>query len=580
MAKYNTKREIPLKDQKAGVQETITHQGGKGLTQRPEAELIGILATGMGNNFYEKETEREKRFKEVLGKVAKVNKLFAAKALIYARTIFGQRSVTHFGAVELIPFLQGDQLAKKFFTKRDKKAERGGIIWRLDDMAEILAAYFAKNGNEASVPNSIKKGFKDALEHADTYELAKYQMKNRGVSLVDIVNLVRPVPSKRNGTITITEVDYQKAIAGTKFDPKSPKYKPEYANIPVRTAEGTTIPALHALVLGLLKQFNTVEDKNTESGKVVAEKVKSGQLTKEEAAAELNEAKTENYKELIENKKIGYLALLRNVRNILKTDDSDLLDKACALLIEKEFIRKSLVWPHQIDLALEVMTLEFSGSKLTKVAKALGTAYELSIPNLEHLLPEGRTAVVFDTSGSMEGGYGSGIVIDEKKKLTINKKPADKAALIAATFAKGVGGEVFHFGSSAEQITGWNPTDSVNTLKQKFMSYNGRCGHGTDFGACFKLFERMGKQYDRVIIISDEQDGYGNVESNYKGYCQKFGTPYVYIINVCGYSPTAPIKSGDRVFRLYGYSADIYEKIPRLEMNVNEVIDAINRIEI
>ena len=92
MAKYNTKTE-PI------VQKTTTHQGGTGLTQRPESELIGILATGMGNNFYEKETEREKRFKEVLGKVAKKNPLFAAKALIYARTVFGQRSVTHFGAV-------------------------------------------------------------------------------------------------------------------------------------------------------------------------------------------------------------------------------------------------------------------------------------------------------------------------------------------------------------------------------------------------------------------------------------------------------------------------------------------------
>lgn len=579
MAKYNTKREFSLNDQKAGVKETVTHQGGKGLTQRPEAELIGILATGMGNNFYEKETEREKRFREVLGKVAKANKEFAAKALIYARTIFGQRSVTHFGAVEMLPYLQGDQLAKRFFTKRDKKAERGGIIWRLDDMAEILAAYFAKNGVDAPVPNSIRKGFKDALEHADTYELAKYQMKNRGVSLVDIVNLVRPVPSKKNGTITLSEADYQKAIAGTKFDPKSPKYKAEYANIPVRTAEGTTIPALHALVLGLLKQFNTVEDKNTEAGKVVAEKVKSGQLTKEEAAAELNEAKSENYKELIETKKIGYLALLRNVRNILKTNDTELLDKACELLVEQEFIRKSLVWPHQIDLALEVMTLEFNGRQLQKVTQALGVAYERSIPNLANLLPEGKTAVVFDTSGSMDGAYGN-IVIDAKAKTVINKKPAEKAALIAATFAKGVAGDVYHFASGAEQITGWNPNDSVNTLKQKFMSYNGRQGHGTDFGACFKLFERSGKQYDRVIIISDEQDGYGNVESNYKGYCQRFGTPYVYIINVCGYAPTSPIKSGDRVFRLYGYSADIYEKIPRLELNINELIDAINKIEI
>ena len=39
-------------------------------------------------------------------------------------------------------------------------------------------------------------------------------------------------------------------------------------------------------------------------------------------------------------------------------------------------------------------------------------------------------------------------------------------------------------------------------------------------------------------------------------------------------------KAGNKVFRLFGYSADIYEKIPRLEMNINEVIDAINKIEI
>jgi hypothetical protein len=177
----------------------------------------------------------------------------------------------------------------------------------------------------------------------------------------------------------------------------------------------------------------------------------------------------------------------------------------------------------------------------------------------------------------MDGAYGN-IYLD--KKTTINKKPADKAALVAATFAKGVYGEVYHFGSSAAQITGWNPNDSINSLKREFMSHNGECGHGTDFGSCFELFERMNKQYDRIIIISDEQDGYGNVESNFKGYCHKFGTPYVYIINVCGYGPTAPIKGGDRVFRLFGYNQDLYDKIKQVEIDPEVIIEAINKIEI
>lgn len=566
MAKYNTKREISIADQKSGVEKTTTHQGGQGYTQRPEAELIGILATGMGNNFYEKETEREKRFRDVLDKVAKVNKLFAAKALIYARTIFGQRSVTHFGAVEMIPHLQGDPLAKKFFTKRDKKAERGGIIWRLDDMAEILAAYFAKNGQEASLPNSLKKGFKDALEHADTYELAKYQMKNRGVSLVDIVNLVHPVETPKNGFIYVSEADYLKATAGTKFVGK------EYQ----KNEKGEVqVPALRALVLGILKQFNTVEDKNTEAGKVVAEKVKSGEITQEQAAAQLNEAKTENYKELIETKKIGYLALLRNIRNILKTNDTVLLDKACELLVDQNFIRKSLVWPHQIDLALEVMLIEFNGRQLQKIAAALDEAYEKSIPNLSQLLPEGKTAVVFDTSGSMEGGWGGGIKIDGKPS---NSRPVDKAALIAATFAKGTGGDVYHFGSSCSVIKGWNPNDSINTLKKSFARHIGENGHGTFYASILPELERVGGGYDRILIITDEQ-GADSFEDTYKRYSGKYGTPYVYFINIVGYGPTMA-KAGNKVFRLFGYSADIYEKIPRLEMNINEVIDAINKIEI
>jgi 60 kDa SS-A/Ro ribonucleoprotein len=562
MAKYNTKVE-------PAVKRTVTHQGGTGFTQKPENELIGILATGMGNNYYESEGEREKRFKEVIAKVAKVNKLFAAKALVYARSVFGQRSVSHFGAVELLPFLQGDSLGKRFFSKRNRKENRGGVIYRLDDMTEILGAYFQKNGAEASIPNSIKKGFREAIEDADAYELAKYQMKGRNVSLIDIVNLVHPHETEKNGYIDVPDVEYHKAVKGTKFE-----------------VEGTTpaengmtrIPALRALVLGLLKQHNTVEDKNTETGKEVAEKVKSGVISKEEAAVELNEKKTENFSELIKSKKIGYLALLRNLRNILKTGDGELLDSACELLIEPKFIKKSLVWPHQIDLALEVMLLEFSGRQLAKVADALGTAYERSIPNLENLLPEGKTAVVFDTSASMQGGWKN--VTLPGNKTSRNAKPVEKAALIAATFAKGVYGDVYHFANYAQKITGWNPTDSVNSLKKKFEGYIGRVGHGTQFGSCFDLFVKQNTQYDRVIIISDEQDGYGEVERAYKTYCNKFGTPYVYIINVCGYENTAPVKSGQKVFRLYGYTQDIYEKIPRLELNMNEVIDAINAIEI
>lgn len=564
MAKYNVKRES-----KSEVQVTTTLQGGTGYTQKSEKELVGILASGLQNTYYEKESEREKRFKEVFSKVAEKNSLFAAKALIYARTIFGQRSVTHYGAVEIIPFLSGSEIAKRFFSKRDRKVNKGGIIYRLDDMAEILACYQAKNGIDAPIPNAIKKGFKEAIENSDAYSIAKYQMKSRGVSLVDIVNLVHPLATKINGTVTVSEDEYQKAIKGTKFSVGHKNYKPEYANIAIHGETGVVIPTLHALVLGILKQFNTVEDKNTDAGKTVAAKVKAGTITKEQAAVELNEAKTENYAELIKTKKIGYLALLRNVRNILKTNDTALLDMACEQLVDEQFIKKSLVWPHHIDLALEVMLLEFNGRQLATVAKALNEAYEKSIPNLAELFNEGRTAVVLDVSGSMSSS------IQIAKGKFGSKSALEKGALVAATLAKGIGAEMFVFASDAAKVH-YNPLDSVNTLKNSVM-HGTHVGGGTYWGNIFPLLSREGK-FDRVFIISDEQ-GADQVETTYKAYCQKYGTPNVFVINICGYAPTM-IKENTRVHRIYGYTADIYETAKRVEIDLEAVITEIEKIQI
>jgi hypothetical protein len=560
MSKYNVKRE-PV------VKETATHEGGQGFTQRPEAELVGILSTGIQNTFYEKESERETRLKALVDKLSKTNKLFVAKALVYARSVFGQRTVTHLGAVDLLPHLSGDELGKRFFTKRDRKANRGGIVYRLDDMAEILACYMAKNKikdeDKWTMPRAMKLGFKAAIEDADTYELAKYQLKGNAVSLVDIVNLVHPVPSKRNGTIKVSLDEFKKAVAGTKFEK-------EYDFSQLKADETVMeIPALRALVLGILKQFNTVEDKNTEAGQEVAELVKSGEVTKEEAEKLLVEKKTENYEELIKTKKIGYLALLRNLRNIIKTDNSELLDKACELLVNKDFIRKSLVWPHQIDLCNEVLQSEFRPTQLGKVLIALNTAYERSIPNLKELMPERKTAVVYDSSGSMS----TQISLEEHKRGIASA--LDKAALIGATFAKGLNADVYTFANSCRMCT-FNPTDSVNTIKKSILS--SAMHGGTVWGTIFPELLRQGG-YERIIIISDEQS-HDNALNSYKEYCNKYGTPYLYIVNICGYGPTVNIKENDKTYRLFGYTQDIYMKATTAEINIDQVIEQINKIEI
>jgi hypothetical protein len=373
----------------------------------------------------------------------------------------------------------------------------------------------------------MKKGFKYALEAADSYELAKYQAKSKGISLVDVVNLVHPKPSE--------------------------EMKETFAK----------------LMKGELKQFDTVENKNTEAGKLVADKVKSGEITKAEADGMLKDAKEDNYKELIETKKIGYLALLRNLRNILKnSNDISLIDNTCNLLTDQKFIKKSLVFPHQIDLALEVLLDEFPTSNvgMRKMITALDKAYELSIPNLTELFTYGRTAVVFDSSASMtsEPTYLSGGTGRKASK----SKAMDKATLIAATLAKGIGADVYHFASYCENVN-FNPLDSIHTIKKTFMGVTGRVGHGTDFNSIFGMIK---DKYDRVFVISDMQ-GASNLErSSYKN-------SHIYSIQLNGYGTTM-FKPGSKVYSIYGYGSDIYELVKKVEINPNILIDEINKIKI
>jgi hypothetical protein len=520
MAKYNTKVSKP--------QNVVENkQGGTGLQFKPEMELVGLLASGLEGHFYEKENERETRLIQVIKEVGKKDPELVAKALVYARTIMGQRSVTHVGSVAALSVLSGNPLGTRFFTKRERKANKGGIIFRLDDMLEIISYYFLRNPGKP-LPNSIKRGFKSALETADAYELAKYQGKGKSVSLVDVVNLVHPKPSEK-----MQETFKQ-------------------------------------LMKGELKQFNTAEDKQTKAGQEVAEKVKSGSITKAEAEVELKEAKAENWKDLINDGTIGYLALLRNLRNIVEQTSDAVFKSAMILLTDEKRVRKSLVFPHQIDIAFEVLLSEgnfTNSSRKNDVLKAVNEAYELAIPNLTELFTYGRSAVVIDTSGSMTTNVNMGT-------KRINSRAVDKAALIGATFAKGIGADMYHFSDQCAQLT-YNPLDTVNTIKNVVV--NRRFGGGTSFNT---IFSTLKGKYDRVFVISDMQGGDSILGgSSYQAYVNKNGQPFVYSVNLCGYSTTM-FKQNQKLINLFGYSSDIYEMVKQAEINPEQILKEIRKIEI
>lgn len=73
------------------------------------------------------------------------------------------------------------------------------ILYRLDEVTTVIA--YLNVWNARKIPNSIKRTIRDRLEVATGYEIAKYRMKNRDVSLVDVVNIVHPRPLNGKGEV-------------------------------------------------------------------------------------------------------------------------------------------------------------------------------------------------------------------------------------------------------------------------------------------------------------------------------------------------------------------------------------------
>ena len=178
MAKFNSPATEKTK--------TVNLAGGEAFQESPELEFVSILLTSfVSDQFYTSADNKLDRLEELITAIK--DKKFLAKAAIYARTVFGMRSITHAVAGELAKTVKGESWMKNFFEK---------VVYRPDDMTEILSYYLEKH--KGSVPNSMKKGFAKAFGKFDLYSLAKYQARGKEVSLVDVVNLCHPIPNEKN----------------------------------------------------------------------------------------------------------------------------------------------------------------------------------------------------------------------------------------------------------------------------------------------------------------------------------------------------------------------------------------------
>ena len=479
MGKFNTKNE--------GVKPTETNfMGEMAFKLNDKEELVStVMTTFLQDAYYEKESEITKR---ILNLIDKVDPLFCAKLAVYARNEGNLRSVTHLVSAYLARYMSMNDWGKRFYNK---------IVIRPDDMSEILSCYAALNKmdlkNVKKIPNSMKKGFKAALERLDAYQIDKYKMNRKNISLIDLVNLFHPRGTQKNAEA----------------------YK--------RLINGESLEGLY-------------------SSKVLEKEMsKAGKTAKTEK--EKVEAKAEAISMVLDNPSgMPMMNLLRNLRNIILYAP-DKVDEACEQLTIKDKVLNSRLLPFRFATAyaeIEKMTytskepatsiafesdksdVKVSLQEFTKLKKkvldAIEDAIQISCLNIPEL--EGNTAILIDHSGSVRGDAGGSSRVSAFS-VTTKAMIGNLFGSMMAYRQKNV--YIGLFGDRLISV----PIDRSKKLldfNRKSYDIGESCGGGTETGIYDFLRQvvKEKKKIDNIVVFSDCQIGNANT-NNIFGFTSWYG---------------------------------------------------------
>lgn len=277
---------------------------------------------------------------------------------------------------------------------------------------------------------------------------------------------------------------------------------------------------------------------------------------------------------LVENHKLGYMALLRNLCNIYDDTTESISwwrEVVVPQLINKDAIKKSLVFPYRIYVAYKSleddMMLDEETMRLLK--DALGMAFVSSASNA--LKFDGRNLIVVDVSGSMS------TAISPNSSVSLR----EAGACYAAMLVMGTGStDYIKFGSAAKRYSEeeFNETNIFDLIEK--MAANDGLGYTTKLCNIWPLIKN--EKYDRIFIISDMQvmDSHGhdkatwafvsgNGPKSFDSYCEMTEcNPCVYTFDLGQYH-SQPAEFGDKVSYFTALSADTMKFISLLESGVS-----------
>ena len=511
--------------------ETTNYMGGKAYQLSPEMELYTAVATCMvDDSYYEKGADRLDRIKAL---IALCPAEFTARLAVYARKEMNLRSIPVVLAVELAKIHAGDNLVSKVISN---------IVMRADEIKEVLAYYQVTNTREATkklnrLSKQVQKGLAKSFNRFDEYQFAKYNTAS-AVNLKDALFLVHPKAKDEN------QQDIFNKIAA-----------------------------------GELSTPYTWETEFSELGK-------AGFATKVAQTA----AFAAKWEELVGSNRLGYMAVLRNLRNIITKGSDTAFAAAMAIITDEQKIRAAKQLPFRYlsafneveKLKAEQGLFESEKQKIKTALNGLEKALVISCANIP--VQQGKTAILSDNSGSMFGDYGGKSLVSAMSK----RNTADIANLFAVLYWNRA--QDAYIGLFGDRLVEPMLSRSANVF-ENFKNINEaakKCGGATERGM-FEYMEqliRKQKMVDRIIIFSDCQVGTGckwfDHNGNNGGNFNELLIRYkkinpavkVYSVDLKGYG-NAMVKDG--AVLVSGWSEKIFDMIEAVEQG-NTVVAQINAI--
>lgn len=507
------------------------YMGAEAYRLAPSMELYSAVATCLvDDSYYEKEADRLNRIRAL---IAACDPVFVAKLAVYARTEMNLRSIPVVLVVELAKNHRGDDLVSRAVA---------GVVQRADEIREVLAYYGLANGRDgikklARLSKQVQKGLATAFNRFDEYQFAKYNSKS-SVSLRDALFLVHPKAAD----------NAQQEL----FD---------------KIAKATlAVPYTWETELSLFGQQSRQcgEDRN--------------------AALQLK------WQELVESGRLGYMAVLRNLRNIVLKGNEAAVNGALDMVTDAGRIRKARQLPFRYLSAFEELrkTGEQAGSdgtirsRVEKAKAALEEALIIACNNIR--VAPGRTAILSDNSGSMYGDSGGKSLLSAMS----SRKSADIANLFAVLYrSRAKDAYIGLFGDRLIEPD-WKESDTVFGNFRRISEAARRCGLSTERGI-FDYMTRLVETkslVDRIIVFSDCQvgagcswyDNTGNRGVNFNALLEQYRqinpAVKVYSIDLRGYGNTM-VRDG--AVLVSGWSEKIFDMIYAIEAgsSVEEQINAI-----